>query len=200
MRESDPRVVRTKERIKQCFFELMKKKPFEEISVKELCDAAQCSRNTFYMHFEYKDNLYKQIVDECIADILQGFSPLTSRLSEQTEEIIEQYTENLMSRFSRNAETLRVLFASDHSGYFRAKLLAEIIRVSVSSSSQASGLNADTKEWRLVLHYSMGGIIEFISYWLQTPEISPARAKTILRDLTSSTYHIAGKYLSSRNG
>ncbi len=195
MRESDPRVIRTKERIEQCFLDLMTKKPVEEITLRELCKAAQCSRNTFYMHFGYKDNLYEQISDEIIADCVEGFRALTSKLSEQTEKTIDQYIENIMNQFSQNGEKLRAIQAGDHNGTFRAKMLERMITASVQFSAQSSGLNTDTDEWKLILHYNIGGIVEFISFWLATPGISLERAKTILRALMDSAMHMGEKFL-----
>lgn len=199
MKKSDPRVLRTEYHIKQCFFELLKKKPADEISVKELCEMAHCSRNTFYTHFEYKDNLYRQIVEELILDCLQGFYALTCRISEQTDETIDQYIENFMNGFSQNADKLRIILVSDRNGYFRAKLQEKTLDAMLQTSSQSSGLNTDTAEWKLILRYSSAGIIEFVSFWLQTPEISLARAKQILRDLMDSSMHMGEKYLQDRD-
>lgn len=54
--------------------ELAAAKPVEKITVKEICELAQCSRNTFYQHYPYKEALYKEIVDETAHRIMDAFS------------------------------------------------------------------------------------------------------------------------------
>ena len=54
MEKIDLRVVKTKENITHSFLELLEKKSIEKITVKELCEKARISRNTFYQHYQYK--------------------------------------------------------------------------------------------------------------------------------------------------
>lgn len=54
MEKIDLRVVKTKENITHSFLELLEKKSIEKITVKELCEKARISRNTFYQHHQYK--------------------------------------------------------------------------------------------------------------------------------------------------
>lgn len=196
MNETDLRVIKTKNNIRQCFFELLRKKPFDEISVKELCEMANCSRNTFYMHYQYKDNLYRQIVDECITEILQGFRPLTRTVSEQTAEINEQYMYNFLNGVYTHADTLRLLLASDKNGSFQARLTQRLVDVLVLISEQSSGWPADTDEWRLVCSYNAGAFVAFSMYWIKKPEITFERAREILGALMDSSMHMGEKYLS----
>ena len=195
MKETDLRVIKTKDSIRRCFFELLKQKPFEEISIKELCDMARCSRNTFYMHYQYKDNLYNQIIDECIADILQGFRPLTRTVSEQTSEIDDQYMYNFLKGVHTHADTLRALLVSDHNGSFQSRLTERLVDALVLVSEQTSGWFADTDEWRLVCSYNAGAFVAFTIFWLKKPEISFDRAREILGDLMDSSMHLGEKYL-----
>ena len=48
----DKRIEKTKYAIKKAFMELRKKKPFEKITVKELCELAYINKSTFYSHYE----------------------------------------------------------------------------------------------------------------------------------------------------
>lgn len=195
VRESDPRVIRTKEHIKQCFFELMKEKPAEEISVKELCEKAHCSRNAFYLHFQYRDNLYKQIVDECIAEILYGFRPLTSRISDQTDAVIDQYTYNFLEGIHNNANVLRIILASDNNGAFQFRFTKKLVDAMVLLSAQTSGFETGHDEWRLICSYNAGAFVGFTFFWLEHPNIPFDRAHKMLRDLMDSSMRMGEKYL-----
>lgn len=54
MEKIDLRVVKTKENITHSFLELLEKKSIEKITVKELCEKARISRNTFYQHYHIR--------------------------------------------------------------------------------------------------------------------------------------------------
>lgn len=69
----DRRIVKTKENIRKCFIELAQTRQVEKITVKEICERARCSRNTFYQHYPYKEALYKEIVDGESQRIMDAF-------------------------------------------------------------------------------------------------------------------------------
>ncbi|MGN1201776.1 MAG: TetR/AcrR family transcriptional regulator [Eubacterium sp.] len=59
----DLRVKRTQRVIRESFFELVNEKGFEHISVKDITDRAMISRNTFYLHYADKYELFDKICD-----------------------------------------------------------------------------------------------------------------------------------------
>ncbi|MGL4737655.1 MAG: TetR/AcrR family transcriptional regulator [Cellulosilyticaceae bacterium] len=54
MKQTDLRIQKTYTALTTAFLQLLEKKQFEEISVKELCDLALIRRATFYKHFADK--------------------------------------------------------------------------------------------------------------------------------------------------
>ena len=60
----DPRIRRTRALLQKAFLDLVKVKPFEEISVQDLTEAATVNRATFYAHYQDKYALL-----ECVAAI-----------------------------------------------------------------------------------------------------------------------------------
>lgn len=62
-------VRRTQNLLQSCLLELMQKKPIGQISVRELTDAADLNRGTFYLH--YKD-IY-DLLEQMENDLLQEF-------------------------------------------------------------------------------------------------------------------------------
>lgn len=67
MNEADPRVKRTKKMFKDALKALMlTHDDYMEITVKELCEKAELNRRTFYLHYEY--------IDDVLAEIQEDFS------------------------------------------------------------------------------------------------------------------------------
>lgn len=62
--EEDLRVRRTKKLLNESLIMIMQKKPFEKITVKDICDDAMVHRTTFYMHFEDKYDLLRYCMNE----------------------------------------------------------------------------------------------------------------------------------------
>ncbi|SHN50994.1 TetR/AcrR family transcriptional regulator [Desulfitobacterium chlororespirans] len=64
----DKRIRKTKRYIKQTLIEILTEKPFEQITVTELCNKSDISRITFYAHYNDKFAL----VDEMFAEMLES--------------------------------------------------------------------------------------------------------------------------------
>lgn len=60
----DRRVKRTKRVLRECLFKLLKEKSINEISVKELTEAADVNRSTFYFYYKDIHDMVRQIQDE----------------------------------------------------------------------------------------------------------------------------------------
>lgn len=68
----DRRQKKTRQAIIDAFVKLLTKTSYEKVSVKDIIDAADVGRSTFYSHFETKDDLARQICFELFDHI---FSP-----------------------------------------------------------------------------------------------------------------------------
>lgn len=68
----DRRIKKTKKNLKETLISLLNKKPFEQITVKEICDASDTSRVTFYAHYsdkyELADDIFKDMIQIAIDD------------------------------------------------------------------------------------------------------------------------------------
>ena len=73
MAKQDIRVERSKDAIKKAFVELMKRRTYEEITVKDLAEEAKINRKTFYAHYETKQMLFETMMREMFDDICSCF-------------------------------------------------------------------------------------------------------------------------------
>ncbi len=63
-RAEDRRVKRTKRILRECLFKLLEEKSIDEITVKELTEAADVNRSTFYFYYRDINDMMMQIQDE----------------------------------------------------------------------------------------------------------------------------------------
>ena len=64
MKNTDTRVQYTKERFHSALLHLLKTKPINKITVKELCEAASLNRGTFYLHYTEPQDILTEIEDQ----------------------------------------------------------------------------------------------------------------------------------------
>ena len=69
----DIRERKTKRSISNAFLQIRSKKPLERITVKELCELAEISKATFYLHYkdiyDLSDNLQQQIIKDILSHL-----------------------------------------------------------------------------------------------------------------------------------
>ena len=62
IKKEDRRVERTKESLRQTFKKLVKEKGYSHVKVKDIVDEANYNRTTFYVHYDGKDELAKELI------------------------------------------------------------------------------------------------------------------------------------------
>ncbi len=65
-RKTDRRTLYTIQAIKDAFLELESEMSFEKISVKAVCDRAEISRATFYLHYDSLNVVLDEVIDDAL--------------------------------------------------------------------------------------------------------------------------------------
>lgn len=68
-RKTDRRTLYTRRVIREAFIEHLRCKPWDKITVTDICKSAQINRTTFYLHYVDALAVFEELVDEIIADI-----------------------------------------------------------------------------------------------------------------------------------
>ncbi|WP_249870548.1 TetR/AcrR family transcriptional regulator [Oceanobacillus saliphilus] len=69
----DRRIRRTKRNLKRAFTMLMKEKTYRSITVTDIVNRADYNRTTFYRHYQDKEELVQELVDDMIAELTKAF-------------------------------------------------------------------------------------------------------------------------------
>lgn len=102
----DLRIQKTRTHIFDAFIELREKYPLEKITVKELTERAQISKQTFYLHYHDVYDLSEQIEQSMIEEMLKDISHPENILT-HTGEITNQ----LFQKAIRQGYNFRVVFS-----------------------------------------------------------------------------------------
>ncbi len=66
---TDPRILRTRQLLKDAFVELLQEMDIEKISVNRIAERATINRVTFYLHYRDIPDMMEKMADEMIEDI-----------------------------------------------------------------------------------------------------------------------------------
>ncbi|WP_315070114.1 TetR/AcrR family transcriptional regulator [uncultured Clostridium sp.] len=85
--QDDPRVLRTRQLIREAFSTLLQKKGFDAITIKDIAQKASINRATFYAHYEDKYALLEEIIEQAFNKM---FPNQILHAQEFTDEICNQ--------------------------------------------------------------------------------------------------------------
>ncbi|MDR2952947.1 MAG: TetR/AcrR family transcriptional regulator [Treponema sp.] len=148
--------------IRQSLTELMKEKPILSITVKDICDLADISRSTFYIHYKDQYDLLKQIEDETLAyfeDILNSYKDKQSK--KDTYEMVEE----MLTYIANNGNTIHVLLSEKGDIDFQKKLLYYFIMHNQITKYFSEKLSEETRPYYSV--FLVHGAIGLIQHWLK---------------------------------
>lgn len=116
----DNRSVReTKARIRTAFLELLKKKHYAKISVREIAEKANINRSTFYLHYQDVYDLLDQIEEQLNSQLVDALKKITREGYVPGKH--PQHT-NFFKAMDRNIELYRILMSENGRAYFIPKM------------------------------------------------------------------------------
>lgn len=86
MNKSESKYFNTAKRMDQAFLELLEKKDFEYITIKEICQKANVNRSTFYLHYENMGDLLEECIEYANNQFLEYFENKYVDLVKQDKE------------------------------------------------------------------------------------------------------------------
>lgn len=69
----DRRILKSKTALQEALLSLMKTMEFKEITVKNIVEFAQLNRGTFYKHYQYKEDILNEIIDDVTSDLITSY-------------------------------------------------------------------------------------------------------------------------------
>lgn len=157
------RVSMTKKIIKDTFIEMLEKKNIQKIYVRELCEAADINRSTFYKYYEsqydllaeMQNDLLIQIEEKCKdADNIKGLN-------------------NILDYLNNNKKTYKIIFNANIDPTFPKKLLNLPIITEILNSKMSNRTETKYKKT-----YILEGGYHVILEWLNNDCKEPAEKIT----------------------
>ena len=194
IKNTDLRVVKTLNNIQASFLTLLETKKLREITVKEICDLAQCSRNMFYAHYTYKEDLYEQLVEDNIQHIIQGFRLLDPKPQESVEQLVERYIHNIIASMYESKDTIRQLVLMDDGDIYRKRLTTAVYRRMLDGPEHRSETAVQSEYYAMMCGYCSSALVGFLLQWIAQANIGMQDAEHILKSLHIKAFSTTFQY------
>lgn len=167
---TDPRIIRTRQLLKDAFVDLLQEMDIEKISVNRIAERATINRVTFYLHYKDIPDMMDKMADEMIEEINQSLSQADNN-QESRDEADWPILVSLLQHIAEHAKFYKVILASKRIPIFTErlmKLLTKLIteRVQIvweDSSIEEAGIQKEIAIW-----YGSSALIGTIVGWLRS--------------------------------
>lgn len=112
----DARIKYTKKVIKDTFIDLLKKKPLNKITVKEICDISEINRATFYKYYYDTYNLMEKLEEDIILK-------MTTRIKELHNQGFKKMFTFILENLKENSDYYLTLFSENGDSHFPARIM-----------------------------------------------------------------------------
>ncbi len=180
--KTDHRVRMSQRMIRRAFLDLLKQKPMQRITVKEVCEEAGIHRGTFYAHYTDLYDLLHQIEEEMTKNLRHALEPLLS--TENTDPL--QITTAVFQCLQENADLCSAILGNHGEEDFVRRLL-EMGREHCIKAYSKYYQNATPFEIEYFYVFASSGCIGLLRKWVEDGMLLPA--STVARMAESIMLH-----------
>ena len=172
MNRSESKYFATAARMDEAFLELIEKKDFAYITVKEICEKAGVNRSTFYLHYETVADLLKEsaqhIIDGFIASMPYDTADFLERLGERPLDELYLITPEYLTPYLNYIKENRRIFRTtvEHASTLTMEdAYAELNRHVFAPILDRFGV--PTADRKYMMQFYISGLIAIITEWLK---------------------------------
>ncbi|MED0906267.1 TetR/AcrR family transcriptional regulator [Bacillus nitratireducens] len=190
--KTDRRIKRSKIALKKSLFSLMEEKDLKSISITEITERADCNRGTFYSHYESKENLLEEIVQEKMEDLIKA---LVDSYPNDKDILFEEMSSAAMALFTHfwNNVYYYQLMLNKHvySGF--QEYLCETINNHFLKNLRAVRVNPNHNiNHEINSYYTAYSILGMLVYWFKNDLVYTPQymANQLMNILTNHPYKV----------
>ena len=155
----DARVRYTKGVIRQCFIDALRAKPLRKVTVREICEAAERNRATFYRYYDNPFDLMDKIEREYLTE-------LTSLIGEVEPGRMRESLQAMLGFLKENRGDCLVLFLENGDPDFALRAIGECFQKMLPNlDGIIPGKDQAEREW--LFHYMAQGCAAALGSWMR---------------------------------
>ncbi|MWC30720.1 TetR/AcrR family transcriptional regulator [Paenibacillus sp. MMS18-CY102] len=164
---TDPRVVRTRQLIRDAFIDLLQEIELEKITVNRIAERATINRVTFYLHYKDIPDLMEKMADEMVHNLrmILQIEESPPQLRSSWEKLVE-----LLEHIAEHANFYKVVLASKRVPAFTErlqKLLSDVITSRLEQRKVFMPSSAVSVPMDIAIWHGSSAVIGTIVCWLR---------------------------------
>ena len=159
-KKTDRRVRKTKSQLKTGLAQLMREKSIREITVKELVDAVDINRSTFYLHYSDIPGLLAEVENEMMEEMQRA---IREHPIDPGKDTVYYFIQDLFHVLDENRQIASALVGPHGDIGFVHKL--EQLLEEKSRESLAALVPEKTGEMKYFYSYCLNGCLGFVKTW-----------------------------------
>lgn len=179
MANVDRRARKTQTAILNQFINLMAQKPISEITIRELAEAADINRWTFYLHYTDIYDLLRQTEDQVIVQFQQALTTFTTADHELSTG--QAYFKMIMQYVTEHQRLLGVLCQNPDS-----ELMNKLVKMTIDEGQRVIAFK-DPQMAPFILNYCCWGIIGILHTAMRQATVDSETLNTLVDQLLVSS-------------
>ena len=177
MKHTDTRIKVTKSMFHHALLDILKEKPIDQVSVKELVEAAELNRSTFYLHYSSPLDVLKEIENQFVEEKLVKFDSYWAGTMDQGRMAA------IISIVLEDKELCRILMGEHGDPQFLISL-KHLVKDGVVDGWKKDHPKISKEKLAFLYDYVFSGSTQLILSWIRAPQgVSPEEFSAFLESL-----------------
>jgi AcrR family transcriptional regulator len=168
LKKSDPRVIRTRQLLRDALLDLLAEKSFETITVQDITEKALLNRATFYLHYADKHDLLAQMTQDILDELRVLPVPVMPDAPEQIElERLQMVFELVFTHVARHQRFYALMLSESSPPEVAARIHNFVYDIGLRWLARAG-----TRDWHIppemMMHAIAGAYLGIVRWWMLT--------------------------------
>ena len=157
--QTDPRIVRTRDKLGDALIALMQEKAFDDITVQQVLDRARIGRSTFYAHYRDKEDLF-------LSDVEDFFQMMGNLLKQRNAGLDRLAPVRELFTHVSDAKEVRAAFIASGKMQEVLDLGRGILARSIEQRLSAAGVETEAALLKAHAYALAGALFALLEWWI----------------------------------
>jgi len=167
--KTDPRVRRTRRILREALVSLILEKDYAPISIKEITDRAEVAYITFFRHYDSKDELLMEMLEDGLAELLRHIQALADKSEDPASEVEGRL---IFEYIYQKSDLFRILLKSQSVTRIR-KLVVRNISTIFQNSCPSLRRPSSQIPANIAGNHIATSLLAMIEWWLENKASPP---------------------------
>jgi len=159
--KDDRRVKYTKMVLKESFIKLLEEKDISQISIKEICEAADINRTTFYAHYNDQYDLLRKMENELL-DNINAHLAVIDQVNYNMNAVL--LAEKIFEYLKENAKLCKLFLSERGDLSFQKKVMMLVYEIIITELTDNNKITKEDAEY--VYSFTITGCVGVVQKWL----------------------------------